>query len=80
MKPGDLVKFSDRGRWNESLSGKVGLVIDVRQIGGATIFDAVVDNKLWEGCSDGRNKIWEENSDYYDRMKAQRDVEIIGEP
>ena len=31
--------------WNESLSGRVGLVIEVRQIGGATIFDAVVDNK-----------------------------------
>jgi len=30
MKKGDLVQFSDNGLWMPSVSGKIGIVVDVR--------------------------------------------------
>jgi hypothetical protein len=30
MKKGDLVQFSDNGLWRSSVSGKIGIVVDVR--------------------------------------------------
>lgn len=30
MKKGDLVQFSDNRYWRESVSGKIGIVVDIR--------------------------------------------------
>ena len=53
MKPGDLVRFK-QGRWGRLLSGKIGLVINVRALRNdqeSFAIDALVNGKIWCGMT-----------------------------
>ena len=63
MKPGDLVRFK-QGRWGRLLSGKIGLVINVRTLNEfernvrvvdqdqeSFAIDTLVDGRIWRGMT-----------------------------
>ena len=54
MKKGDLVQFSDNGYWWESVSGKIGIVVDIRPNPfGGSLDDVEVDMMIDDNIHTG---------------------------